>query len=156
MAEIPGVRVTGQLVPSDDTDTYSVTSELYQHGGYKSVSDESERLAITANRRKTGMLVYQEDTQVFWTLTGGILDANWQEIPIGSTTNFSAGITSLPFPTFTDNGDGTATISASTVVLYDNAYFLGKLSQYSVPENTVSFTDGAEEYVCIRVVGGGC
>ncbi len=154
MAEIPGVRVTGQLVPSDDTDTYSVTSELYQHGGYKSVSNEAGRLAITPDRRKTGMLVYQEDTKAFWTLSGGVLDANWVEVPIGSTTNFSSGITSLPYPTFTDNGDGTATIGTGDVVLYSNENFVGSLTKYSVPENTLSFTDNAEEYICVRLNTG--
>lgn len=85
MAEIPGVKITGRLVPTDTTDTYSATSELYHHGGYKSVADETERLSITSDRRKEGMLVYQLDTKKFWTLEGGILDANWIEIDVGGS-----------------------------------------------------------------------
>jgi hypothetical protein len=78
MAPIPGsVRFTGFVAPTDSTDTYAVTDETYNRGGYRTVADAAGRLAITMDRRLEGMLVKQLDTGVFWTLTGGIADINW-------------------------------------------------------------------------------
>lgn len=84
MASIPGsVRFTGFVAPSDTTDTYAVTDETYNRGGYRSVTDAAGRQAITPDRRKVGMLVKQLSDSTFWTLTGGILDANWEEVSFG-------------------------------------------------------------------------
>jgi len=84
MAAIPGsVRMGGFIAPSDDTDSYATQDEFWNRGGYRSVADTAARLAITADRRKLGMLVKQIDTGAFWTLTGGILDANWAVQPMG-------------------------------------------------------------------------
>jgi hypothetical protein len=88
MAQIPGsVRITGFIAPSDTTDTYAVTDELYNRGGYRSVTDQSERLAITSDRRKIGMLVKQLSDNTYWTLNGGIDNDNW----VVETFNFSGG-----------------------------------------------------------------
>lgn len=78
MALIPGsVRVAGFIAPSDSTDTYAVTDETYNRGGYRSVADITARNAITADRRKEGMLVRVLSTGDVYVLVGGILDANW-------------------------------------------------------------------------------
>lgn len=78
MALIPGsVRVAGFMAPSDSTDTYAVTDETYNRGGYRSVVDVAARNAITADRRKEGMLVRVLSTGEVYVLVGGILDSNW-------------------------------------------------------------------------------
>jgi Head domain of trimeric autotransporter adhesin len=78
MALIPGsVRVAGFLAPSDSTDTYAVTDETYNRGGYRTVADIASRNAITADRRKEGMLVRILSTSDTYVLVGGILDVNW-------------------------------------------------------------------------------
>jgi hypothetical protein len=41
------------------------------------VADATARLAISADRREAGMLVYQIDTKAYWTLEGGITDGYW-------------------------------------------------------------------------------
>ena len=91
MAAIPGsVRVGGFIAPTDSTDTYAVTDETYGRGGYRSVANATERDAITPDRRKAGMLVKDIATGKFWTLVGGILNANWTEVLFGVQINDSA------------------------------------------------------------------
>ena len=62
MAKYEGsVPYTGFIAPADDTDTFNVTDERFNKGGYRSVINQVERLAITPERRKEGMLVKQLD-----------------------------------------------------------------------------------------------
>lgn len=78
MATIPGsVRVAGFIAPTDTTDTYAVTDEVYNRGGYRSVNSIVERDSITTDRRKLGMLVYDTTTSIFYQLVGGLTNANW-------------------------------------------------------------------------------
>jgi hypothetical protein len=78
MPPIPGsVRVAGFIAPTDSTDVYPVTEETYNKGGFRAAVNAAGRLAITAERRKEGMLVYQLDTGRWWQLIGGIADINW-------------------------------------------------------------------------------
>ncbi len=78
MATIPGsVRVAGFIAPTDTTDTYAVTDEIYNRGGYRSVSSIAERDLITADRRKLGMLVYDTTANTFYQLVGGVSNVNW-------------------------------------------------------------------------------
>lgn len=84
MAAIAGsVRVGGFIAPTDSTDTYAVTDDTYGRGGYRAVADSTARDAISADRRKLGMLVRTNGDGKFWTLVGGLLDANWTEVQFG-------------------------------------------------------------------------
>ena len=88
MAPIPGsVRVGGFIAPTDSTDVYATQSEVYNLGGFRAVANAAARLAITAGRRKEGMLVFQIDTAEFWTLIGGITDPDYVNLgPWGSAS----------------------------------------------------------------------
>ena len=77
------VRVAGFIAPTDSTDVYPVTDDIYNKGGFRPVANAAGRIAITAERRKIGMLVYQLDTGKFWQLIGGIADINWTLVTIG-------------------------------------------------------------------------
>jgi hypothetical protein len=77
MTAIPGVRLTGVAVPTDTADTYAVTDEQYNLGGFRTVADATARTGIPAGRRKIGMRVLQADTGEYWTLSGGVADENW-------------------------------------------------------------------------------
>lgn len=78
MGQIQGsVRVTGLLAPTDTSDTYAVTDEHYNRGGYRSVLTVSERDAITPDRRKEGMVVCITSSFLYYTLIGGILNQHW-------------------------------------------------------------------------------
>lgn len=81
MAQYPGsIPYTGYVAPADTTDTYPVTHEEFNYGGYRTVVNSTDRLAITMARRKEGMLVKQLDDASYWTLSGGVLDANWSQV----------------------------------------------------------------------------
>lgn len=71
------VRITGTLTPTDTDDTFAVTSEEYNKGGYRSVSTLEERDAITPERRKLGMLVYVMSNNTTYTLEKGISNVDW-------------------------------------------------------------------------------
>jgi hypothetical protein len=80
MAAIPGVRVTGKIVPTDTTDTYAATDPIYGIDGWRGVATAAERNAITTERRREGMIAYQEDTDQLWQLNAAPwigTDADW-------------------------------------------------------------------------------
>jgi hypothetical protein len=75
MALIPGViPVTGFIGPIDSTDTYAVTDALYGIDGWRNVEDATERDAITAERRRKGMVVGTKDDGNYWKL---LTDGPW-------------------------------------------------------------------------------
>lgn len=81
MATIPGsVRLTGFIAPSDSGDTYAVTDDTYNRGGFRSVENTTERDAITADRRKEGMWVYVRYSATVYALEGGITNSDWVQI----------------------------------------------------------------------------
>ena len=86
MAEIPGsVRLTGFIAPTDSTDTYPVTHDTYNKGGYRTVTSIAERDAITTERRSIGMMVYVDAEAKAYVLGGSdVADNNgWQEFAPG-------------------------------------------------------------------------
>lgn len=88
MAAIAGsVRVGGFVAPTDSTDTYAVTDDVYGRGGYRPVADSTARDAISTDRRKIGMLVRTTSDSKFWTLVGGIANGNWTEVQFGVQIN---------------------------------------------------------------------
>jgi hypothetical protein len=82
MASIPGgVPVLGFMSPNDDLDTYPVIDPIYGIDGLRSVADNTERDAITAQRRREGMLVYTQDSNTYWQLAADL--TTWVETNIG-------------------------------------------------------------------------
>ena len=94
MAEIPGsVRLTGFIAPTDSTDTYPVTHDTYNKGGYRTVASIAERDAITTDRRSIGMMVYVDAEAKAYVLTGSAVadNAGWQEFAPGITLAGNVG-----------------------------------------------------------------
>lgn len=81
---VGGIPITSFISPTDDTDTFEVTREEYNKGGYRTVADITERDAITPARRKEGMLVRVLSDSKHYTLLGGIDNVNWSEQTFGS------------------------------------------------------------------------
>ena len=78
MAQIPGsVPLTGKVAPTDTTDTFATHVGIYGEGGYMTVADQTEREAITTERRKQGMAVFQNDTNEMYILQDGVTNADW-------------------------------------------------------------------------------
>ena len=90
-----GIHVTGTFMPTSNEDTFAVTDELYHRGGYRSVTDSVERLAISLERRKIGMLVKEVSTGFFYTLSGGITNNDWSQETFGGTGGGSQVIGTL-------------------------------------------------------------
>ena len=69
MAQIFGsISITSMLAPTDSADTYSVYEDIYNRGGYRTVTTNADLMAITRPRRKLGMMVYVTDTGKAWIL----------------------------------------------------------------------------------------
>lgn len=109
--------------------------------------------------------------------TGGIKDANvTTAIKLGDAQNTSLASTNKTIVgsineieselsylstgsfgvegTFTDNNNGSATVSDVEVLLYNSADFTGTLKKYSVVGDDFVFTDGEEEYVVVDYNSG--
>jgi hypothetical protein len=164
MTAIPGVRVTGTIVPTDTTDTYPVTDPVYGIDGWRSVADAATRNAIPDARRRQGMMANQQDTGVNYQLLAPPwihTDADW--------TVLSAGISSIPTGNTVwvdavngNNGTGTrgrqdkpfltiaaavtASASGDLIIIRPGAYttttnlFKAGISIYSEPDVTISYT----------------
>jgi hypothetical protein len=59
-ASIPGLRITGPIVPTSTADSNATHVATYGKGGFRSVADVTARDAIPAPRRESGMLVWVE------------------------------------------------------------------------------------------------
>ena len=84
------IPVTGIISPTDDRDTYPVTTEEYNRGGYRAVKTYDDMLNIPEERRKEGMKVFCIDTQIEYVL----LNNNFQEVSSGNgggSTNVAIG-----------------------------------------------------------------
>lgn len=77
MSAIIGTQIISPVVPTDTTDEYSTHIDTYGRGGWRSVADNTERDAITTDRRVEGMLVYVRDTDVSYVLKDGITNSDW-------------------------------------------------------------------------------
>ena len=84
MAQYPGsVPLTGYVAPKDTADSYAITDERFNRGGYRTVADLTERDNITNDRRKEGMLVYVLSEDKCYQLKGGTDNTNWVEGCLG-------------------------------------------------------------------------
>tara|TARA_R110002096_G_scaffold1004_4_gene5384 strand:+ start:3857 stop:5278 length:1422 start_codon:yes stop_codon:yes gene_type:complete len=70
MAQIFGsIAITGMLAPTDSADTFSVYEDIYNRGGYRTVTTNTDLKQITRPRRKLGMMVHVTATGKTWILT---------------------------------------------------------------------------------------
>lgn len=87
---IPGTfTVPAVVAPTDATDTFPVTDPKYGKGALRTVANNTERNAISTDRREVGMLVYVSDINKYFKLTNGITNSNWQECVILTIDEFS-------------------------------------------------------------------
>lgn len=62
------VKVIGKVVPNSPSDLYPTNEDIYMQGGMRVVANTTERDAISADRRKNGMLVYTRQDDIVWKL----------------------------------------------------------------------------------------
>lgn len=98
---ILGTVIGGAIVPTAAGDTYATHDSSLGKGGLMSLADEAARLAITTQRLRTGMIVYQIDTDTYYKLKAGYstptIAGDWEEISV-------PGITTTAF--YVDGGTG--------------------------------------------------
>lgn len=127
MSGYPGtVGLTGGVAPADTLDTYAVTYEEFNQGGFRSVANVTELYAIYPSRRKIGMLVYIEDLDEYRTLKTGITNSDWVTVPIGVA----------PFPILTiqdDNATDYLTLPDSNQTLYIRQWWDGTSLDVELP-----------------------
>ena len=94
MAAIPGsVPITGFVAPTDSLDTFASHDEAYGRGGYRTVANLIERDAISADRRKVGMLVNVAGTM--YQLGAGLANTDWAEVTLGGGSSTATNVISL-------------------------------------------------------------
>jgi hypothetical protein len=77
------IRADGSIGPTGD---YSSVHEDEVKGGTLTYATIVDRNALRENMRIEGMIVYVTETSTFYTLNGGITDADWVAIAGGSQT----------------------------------------------------------------------
>ena len=88
MARLVGTRIIQPLVPNDSLDNYPTHKESYGEGGYKSVSDLTERDLIPVERQKIGMAVYIVEFNCIYILisiSSSLTGDNWKLLEMGGT-----------------------------------------------------------------------
>jgi len=94
MAVIPGsVRVAGFIAFTDSNDTYATQDSIYGRGGYRAVADITARDAITDDRRHEGMMVHVLSDNSYYTLEGGVTNADWTVSALSAPTFSNADST---------------------------------------------------------------
>jgi hypothetical protein len=92
MPVIPGsVPLGGFIAPYDPNDTYAVQDSIYGRGGLHEVADTAARNAITADRRRAGMLVCVQADGSYWRLLAApwtMGDADWIPFTGSATTTY--------------------------------------------------------------------
>jgi hypothetical protein len=74
---IDGAR-GGGISPSGNT--YAAYYNQFLQGGVKVVYDVTARNALASYLRDTSILVFTKSDSTFWTLTGGVTNANWVKV----------------------------------------------------------------------------
>lgn len=152
-----GSRADGRVIVFDQgtneythVDLPSVTFEALQANG--DVGSGANQVAI-GNHLHTG--VYEElINKSLSVVTDQYSDTKYPSVKAVKTyadavaARISTG--AITPPDIIDNGDGTATITSTTVNIYPAPDFMGTMLTFTVPQATLSFTDGAEEYVSVR------
>lgn len=88
-------------------------------------------------------------------VSGDLLDLTEEVVRVDTEKDYlSVGISLPTIPTFTDNGDGSATIGATEAYLRDNENHGGGIKKFVIPEDTFTFTDMSQEFITIQYNGG--
>lgn len=139
MPAIPGtIPLTGQVAPTDSTDTFPTHEDIYGAGGYMTVADATARNAITTERRKKGMLVYLVSDGLVYqlnTTTNTGTSADWTVVSLSGSSVYVKGAG------WDGGGTSGAIVAASANVVRGRAQAAGTiLSAYAVGNTSGSLT----------------
>lgn len=100
MAIAGTIQLTGQIAPTDVTDTYALTDPLFSIDGLRSVADHTERDVISTARRREGMLVYTRNDSKYWKLASDL--TSWTQFSIATNTDDIAALNPVTVVNDTD------------------------------------------------------
>lgn len=95
------VTVINTVGPKNDGD-FAVVRDTQILGGFRSVADETERDAITTERRVEGMRVYVRSTSKLYELSGGTSNADWHLV----LADGAITLENITIPVDDDDGGG--------------------------------------------------
>lgn len=124
MTAIPGVRVTGTIVPTDTADTYAAIDPFYGIDGMRSETSKTTRNAIPTARRRQGMLVCTQDTMDLWQLKAAPwagTDADWTLFVGGGSSSVIVPLTDAVAVTATSVLTHTTGRAIWTISIYNAA-----------------------------------
>jgi hypothetical protein len=76
------VTVAAPIAPTSELDTYPVTDPKYGLGGLRTVTNSTEREAISSQRKQEGMFVFQSSNKTYYTLVDEGAGLVWRQILI--------------------------------------------------------------------------
>jgi hypothetical protein len=140
MADIEGkTNVASSIAPFSDEDTYPTHEDEYGKGGFRVVSDITERDNIPQDRRKELMLVAVKSgvggSAELYQLQGGLTNEDWEQKEFGAGSDLAQQLAALEReldeevvkPTgldIKDNGDGTYELSFSYSTNQEISHFV--------------------------------
>ena len=77
------IGLTDDIAPLGD---FAILQDIFLRGGLHTVTTLVERDAITALRRKAGMLVWVEDEGIYYKLGAGLANVDWEEFRVSAST----------------------------------------------------------------------
>lgn len=98
MAKYQGsVAVTGFISPTDTSDTYATHDSALGRGGLREVLSLQDRDDIPDDRRREGMIVFVDETEHYYMLSGDITNLSWKDLgtQLGGFEELSALIKDL-------------------------------------------------------------
>jgi len=145
MAKIPGgIPFGGLVAPTDDNDTYAVTDEKFNRGGYRTVQDTTERDAIPVDRRSEGMKVrcISDSTEYILNSDG----STWTAINFGEDNegfgSHDDGVVLLGIDTNNKGTIGTNAIDSSQTTISGR----GSTGDYSHAEGGNTHAEGNDSH----------
>jgi hypothetical protein len=84
------IEIISKLKPKNGG-AFPIAEDVDVQGGYQVRADITDRNSIPALNRKQGMLVFVRSDSTFYTLSGGILNANWAVASLGGAGGSADG-----------------------------------------------------------------
>jgi hypothetical protein len=91
-----GIELISDIRPKNAAD-HGMLQDQFLIGGFRRVADLTARNAIPALRREIGMFVFVVDTEALYRLAGGLLNSNWQIVPLLTGTIKSGSVLPISF-----------------------------------------------------------
>ncbi len=141
------VPITGTITTTNELDTYPTHWDKYAKGGFRTVTDSTQRDAITTERRMEGMQVYVRDIKQLQQLIGGTDNTKWVTLLTIDSNNKIVVNNDLNLQKYIVEG-GATTLLPNAVALGDqpDGYLintLGKVTTTSIIDPVgISLTSG--------------